>query len=143
MPWFAIGLMASQLIGGMVTSTTSGKKIAKQKCENQQLINSYQNSLNGINKTIEQLSTDKEAITNHFQENKDEIEKQQKDISYQSGLVVMKAQDIQNELYRISIIFSILFGTLFIVLLIKFIRRQYIVFGCPYAYTKFKNTKKK
>lgn len=139
MPWFTLGLMVSQLIGGMVTSTTSGKKIAKKKCENQQLINSYQDSLNEVNKTIEQLSTDAASIKKHFQENKENIEKQQKEISRTSGDVVMQAQEIQNELYRISIIFSILFGTLFIVLLIKFIRRQYIVTGCPYAYTKFKN----
>ena len=143
MPWFGIGLMASQLIGGMVTSTSSGQKVAKKKAENQQLINSYQDSLKSMHDLIDKMKNDSASVTKFFEDQNEQLKKQQKEIITNSTHVIMKAQDIQNELYRISIIFSILFGTLFIVLLVKFIRRPYIVTGCPYAYTKFKNPKKK
>jgi hypothetical protein len=133
----AIGLMASMLIGGMVTATSSGKKIAKKKCENQQTINSYNNSLSSINNEINGIAADYDKMQTYFQQNQARIEKMQQEVNGHSKDTVMQAQIVQNELYRISVIFSILFGTIFIVLLIKFISRQYIVAKCPYANMKY------
>lgn len=136
---FMAALMSSQLIGAAVAGGMSGNKMAQKQCESKQLLDQYTKNLsdmqNQLSNQIAQEVKDEQAANgaiSRIQQQMASIEKSQNT----KEKMLYSVQEFNNEMYRINVIFIIIFGTLFIVLLINFIKRRYKTVNCPYQKLK-------
>ena len=130
-----LGLMGSQLVGAAVSGGMSGNKLAKTQCENKKLLKDYTDNLNQMQTQLSaQMSKEhgEEKTANDFYTNLNTTFKGIESSHNTKEKILYSVQEFNNQIYRINTIFIIIFGTLFIVLLINLIKRQYQTANCPY-----------